>query len=204
MTNPTQKSTTPNWEQTRTENQRRAERIRQLFQAAAADAFVEIRAGAADLNDVTRKSVADRLTALEHGDDTAADPKATATSDAAIPTWRSLMLKTLGIVRDRQGDWAEQAKQRWQTQAAKVDGTLTEEYGDRYHRAKSIFQRVLTWLGEAQAHGRSSHQPGQPSEPAATPVTIEVIDGNDTPVIRVEPKPDLPSPSSPEAEQSTS
>ena len=163
MTTTTQDRIKANWEQARQESKQRADRIRELLQAAAAESFSEVRSGSAELNVLTRKSVAQWLEDLKEAADSPAvvDVEPAIDSSKAIqvikvPSWRELLGRSLKIVRDRKGDWLQQLVDYWQEQLAKFDVDMTQQQGDRYVKVKSVFQRILSWFESAK--GKSTQK----------------------------------------------
>lgn len=190
MTTTTTEHTQTDWAQAREDNKQRAARVREILKAAALETFSEVKAGSADLNVLTRKSMDAWLeeqaaAATETAGDTVSVQPTVATDtegEAAIPTWRELILRSLGIVRDRKGDWFQQFRTHVKEQAAKFDADMTQEKGDRYRKAKSLFQRLIAWV-EANRHEDTHKASSEESQP----VNIEVIDENGT-VVNLEQK----------------
>ncbi|MEL6400142.1 MAG: hypothetical protein AAFO87_09555 [Cyanobacteria bacterium J06607_6] len=155
----------------------RAAKISDILKSAASMTVEEIKEGSSELHVLTRKSLADLLEEL-HVNSDEVDVAATApiadtdTADEA-PTWPAILKQALAIVRDRKGDWLQEFKAHWQKNAAKFDREMTDEYGDRYRKTKSVFRQVFDWV-KSQSTGRQTQS--QPPRP----VTVEVVDGDDT------------------------
>ncbi|MEM6436702.1 MAG: hypothetical protein AAF773_23045 [Cyanobacteria bacterium P01_D01_bin.115] len=155
----------------------RAAKISDILKSAASMTVEEIKEGSADLHVLTRKSLTDLLEEL-HVNSDEVDAAAAATAqiaDAAAdeaPTWPAILKQALAIVRDRKGDWLQEFKAHWQKNAAKFDNDMTDEYGDRYRKTKSVFRQVFDWV-KSQSTGHQTQS--QPSRP----VTVEVVDGDD-------------------------
>ncbi|MEO0985404.1 MAG: hypothetical protein AAFY20_07635 [Cyanobacteria bacterium J06639_14] len=209
MTTATKERIKTDWDQAKQDSKERAGRIREILQAAASATFSEIKSGSADLNELTRKSagvwleevtkadgidVADGESSGESsneihstefhqtsddGEPVGAEP---VDSEHTVPTWRDLFLQTLGLVRDRKGDWFQQFLNHWNEQTAKFDADMNKEHGDRYQKVKSRFQQLITWV-KATRHQETSSETVQDAQP----VNIEVIDENGT-VISAESK----------------
>ncbi|MGF1521497.1 MAG: hypothetical protein ACFBSF_04160 [Leptolyngbyaceae cyanobacterium] len=191
MTTTTTEQTKTDWTQARDDNKQRAARVREILKAAALETFSEVKAGSADLNVLTRKSMdtwleeqataAKSVESVNNVDAQPADAMNTE-GEAAIPTWRELILRSFGIVRDRKGDWLQQFRNHLKEQAAKFDADMSEEKGDRYRKVKSVFQRLIAWV-ESNRNQVTQETPSQEAEP----VNIEVIDENGT-VVNMEQK----------------
>ena len=184
MTTTTKESVKSDWTQAKQDNQQRAERIRKILKMAASETFSELKTGSAELNDLTRKSVAEWLEEIKttsaevETEKVTADadtPQSAETSEPTIPNWRELLMQSLEIVRDRKGDWLQQLLDHWTQQTTKFDADMTHEHGDRYLKAKTVFQRLISWLASAKETAAQSSQ-----KQTATPVTVEVIDETDT------------------------
>ncbi|MEL6381024.1 MAG: hypothetical protein AAFQ89_00840 [Cyanobacteria bacterium J06626_18] len=190
MTTTTTERTQTDWTQAREENKQRAARVREILKAAALETFSEVKAGSADLNVLTRQSMDAWLeeqvaaTTKSAGETVSVQPTVATDTEgkAAIPTWRELILRSLGIVRDRKADWFQQFRTHLKEQAAKFDADMTEAKGDSYSKAKSLFQRLVTWV-ESNRHQDTHATPSEESQP----VSIEVIDESGT-VVNLEQK----------------
>jgi hypothetical protein len=179
-------------DQAKEDGKLRAERIGDILKSAASLTFEELKAGSAELNVQTRKSLAELLEDLQENPEmTEAEYVASqvqvphepaATEAQPAPSWKEIITQTFKIVRDRRGDWFQQLKDYWNQHAAKFDQDMTEEYGDRYLKAKALRQRIFAWLAAnlAKAKSDSSHQDDQPA-------TVEVVDNDkvtiDSPVL---------------------
>ena len=186
-------------EQAQSEGKQRAGRISDILKAAASMTFEELKEGSAELNVVTRKSVAEILTELQDTPKAQAEatPDATVavetaaiadeapfeTTDAA-PTWKSILRNAVAVVRDRRGDWLQVVKARLQNNAANVDQEIMDKYGDRYRQVKQFFQRVVEQINAS----KSATQSGAASE--SQPVSIEVVE--DDAIVDVTPKVSAP------------
>lgn len=177
-------------EQAQAESKQRANRIGDILKVAASMTFEEIKEGSSELNVTTRKSVAEILEDLHEASESTADvvtdeanpgPEAAAaeanssTSETVVPTWKTILLNALTVVRDRRGDWFQAFRKSVNNNAVKFDHDMTNEYGDRYLKARSFFQQVVEQLKSQTASSKPETAPSQP-------VTIEVIDA-DEPVI---------------------
>lgn len=189
-------------EQAQVESKQRANRIGDILKAAASMTFEEIKEGSSVLNVATRKSVAEVLEELQEtpqpssdvtdpvdpaisADSTTDDFTAAATAEAeadnAAPTWRSILLNAVALVRDRKGDWFQAFKKSLNRNAVKFDQEMSDEYGDRYLKVRSFFQRIVDQVKAQKATSpTSSTSDGQP-------VTIEVMDDDDL-VVDVTPR----------------
>ena len=179
-------------EQAQTESKQRASRIGDILKAAASMTFEEIKEGSSELNVSTRKSVAEILEDLHEAPEGAADvvtdavnPGAEAATETAddssdaetvVPTWKIILLDVLTVVRDRKGDWFQAFRKSVNNNAVKFDHDMTDEYGDRYLKARNFFQRVVEQLKSPSANPKTE------STATSQPVTIEVMDA-DEPVI---------------------
>jgi|GEM_PF-528611 len=173
--------------QAQTESKQRANRIGDILRAAASMTFEEVKEGSAELNVITRKSVAEILEELKEApaetvvtDEVTTDispevvgAKSQPAGDVPAPTWRSLIINAIAIVRDRQGDWLQALKDYWQENATKVDQDMSEEYGDRYLKVRSFFQRVVEQMKT------KATTPQATSGAGSQPVTIEVVDADE-------------------------
>ena len=170
-------------EQAKIDSRLRAERIGEILKSAASLTFEEIKGGSAELNGITRKSVAELLEELKEVP-VEADTETTdlqvraefvyaAGPEKPAPTWKEIIGHALEIVRDRKGDWFQQLKDYLNENAVKADGNLTEEYGDRYVKAKSLFQQIKVWVAAARAKAAQTSEAD-----TVKPVKIEVMDDN--------------------------
>lgn len=174
--------------QAQTEGKQRANRIRDILKTAASMTFEEVKEGSAELNVITRKSVAEILEELQETPAATVEVTDEVTTDlsaevvdvdrqpagaASAPTWQSLIKNAIAIVRDRKGDWLQALKDYWQQNAVKVDQDMSEEYGDRYLKVRSFFQRVVEQLKAKAATSQTTA--GADSQPVA----IEVVDGDE-------------------------
>ena len=163
-------------EQAQKGGKQRAAKISDILKSAASMTVEEIKEGSADLHVLTRKSLADLLEELHVNSDevdvAATAPIADADAANEAPTWPAILKQALAIVRDRKGDWLQEFKAHWQKNAAKFDNDMTDEYGDRYRKTKSVFRQVFDWV-KSQSTGHQTQS--QPSRP----VTVEVVDGDD-------------------------
>ena len=178
----------PEFEQAKVESKQRAERIGEILKAAASMTFQEIKGGSAEINVLTRKSLAELLDELQEVpavepidvinttevqlSTEVVEPNAT---DKPAPTWKEILTNAFQIVRDRRGDWFQQLKNYLNDSAAKYDADMTEEYGDRYAKAKSALKRVIAWYKSTKARADATA-----AKSDARPVNIEVIDGQST------------------------
>lgn len=165
-------------EQVRVDGKDRAGRIGDILKAAAAMTFEEVKEGSAELHVFTRKSLAEVLEELKQTADEQAHDEAVADvpvedAEVTVPTWRYLIRQAIEVVRDRRGDWFQSFKNHLNENAAKIDQEMTDEYGDRYLKVKSVFQRIVSQLvTEKSVQDKDADSPVQP-------VTIEVMDGED-------------------------
>lgn len=172
-------------EQAQSEGKQRASRISDILKAAASMTFEELKEGSAELNVVTRKSVAEILTDLQETPAAAtaatADPTVPVshepvveedlTEEAAVaPSWQSILKDAIAIVRDRRGDWFQAFKVRFRDNAAKADQEIMDQYGDRYLKVKHFFQRVVEQIKSSQAATQS------PTDSDGQPVSIEIME----------------------------
>ena len=185
MANTTKNRMQADWDQAKQEGKQRASRVREILQAAASETFSEVKAEAADIHVLTRKSLGVWLEELKEPSEAAdthnhestveakSDRSATAseTQESSVPTWRELFFQSLGIVRDRKGDWTQALIQYWKEQIAKFDADMTQKDSDRYRKVKSVLQRLTAWLESTRTHGN----PSTPAQPAH-PVTVEVLE----------------------------
>ncbi|MGF1460876.1 MAG: hypothetical protein ACFBSG_17840 [Leptolyngbyaceae cyanobacterium] len=168
--------------QVKVEGKERATRISDILKSAASKTLEEIKEGSTELHVSARKSVAEILEELNEGTETEDAPANTATqateAEAAIPSWRAILNAAVTVVRDRRGDWLQNLRRNWSTNAAKADEEMTAKYGDRYAQAKTVLQALVERMKAAQTRAGATHS-ADSCDPAQ-PVTIEVVDG-DTP-----------------------
>jgi hypothetical protein len=170
-------------DQVKEDGKLRAERISDILKAAASMTFEEIKEGSAELNVLTRKSLAEMLEDLDETPEmTEAEyvasqvkvPQETPeTAAKSAPSWKEIFLRAFTIVRDRRGDWFQQLKDYWHEHAAKFDQDMTEEYGDRYLKVKALRQRIFDWFVANVAKANSNR--GQDDQA----VNIQVMDKDD-------------------------
>lgn len=187
MTTETKERIKTDLEQAKQEGKQRAERISDILKSAASMTFDEIKGGSAELNTLTRKSLAQLLDDLKEEAEVndaevepavaeaevVAEAETITDAEASAPSWRELITHALAIVRDRKGDWWQRLKEYLSESAVKYDSDMSEEYGDRYLKAKTFVKRLLARLEAIKA------QANKPSaETSAQPVNIEVIDDN--------------------------
>lgn len=187
----------PEFEQAKVESKQRAERIGEILKSAASLTFEELKGGSAELNVLTRKSLAELLDELKESPEVepidvinttevqlsteVVEPEAV---DKPAPTWKELLTNAFHIVRDRRGDWFQQLKDYLSKSAAKYDADLTEEHGDRYGKAKSTLKRAVAWYKATKAQADAAAT----TDSSVRPVNIEVVDGQSAEVTDVEVK----------------
>ena len=165
-------------EQAQQGSKQRAAKISDILKSAASMTVDELKEGSAELHVLTRKSLAELLEELQVDADeadaaaAATEPIADEANTEAAPTWQAILKRAVAIVRDRKGDWLQAFKAHLQENAAKFDGDLTDEYGDRYLKTKSVFRQVIDWVKAQQTATQTQSQ-------HTRPVNIEVVDGND-------------------------
>lgn len=186
MTTTTNENTNAAWAQAKQEGGQRAKRIYDIFKAAIAESFGEVKLGSGEFYTIFRKALADWLKAEQNN----ASPRpAGATPAAAVdeetaPTLKDLLSQAAAKVQDRRGDWAQQFKAHWREQAAKLDADMADNYGDRYGKAKSLFQKASTWLADLET------SPTSTVADDVKPVAIEVIEEEETaPLASQDPQP---------------
>lgn len=186
----------PEFEQAKAESKQRAERIGEILKSAASMTFEEIKGGSAELNVLTRKSLAELLDELKEVPDVepidvinttevqlsteVVEPAAT---DKPAPSWQELLTNAFHIVRNRRGDWFQQLKNYLSDSAAKYDTDMTEEHGDRYMKAKSALKRAIAWYQVTKARADAAATASD-----TRPVKIEVTDEQTAVVTDVEVK----------------
>lgn len=188
MTTPVKERIQSELEQAKSESKQRAGRIGNILKDAAVLTFDELKGGSAELNVLTRKSLAELLEELKEAEDDTATVEmptvdaeaveAEATAEPSLPTWKELITHAIAIVRDRKGDWFQQLKAYLSKNAAKYDADMTEEYGDRYvntkTKARSLLGKLVAWVeAKAQTNAATTSADSQP-------VNIEVVDGEVT------------------------
>ena len=184
MANTVKERIQPELDKAKQESKQRAARISDILKSAASMTFEEVKGGSAELNTLTRRSVAELLEELDEMpdevlDDLPVDTTTTqlsteveaAATEPSAPTWKELLTNLFEIVRDRRGDWLQQFKAYLGKNAEKFDGDMTEEYGDRYRKVKSVLQHLVTQLRNAQRQASPAN-----TETEARPVSIEVVD----------------------------
>lgn len=190
MTTSVKERIQPELDQAKEESKLRAERISDILKAAASMTFEELKGGSTELNVITRKSLGKLLEELEEVADSediavnavvsemTLEPEVdeASTTQEAIPTWKELLTDAIKIVRDRRGDWFQRLKDHWAQSAAKVDTDMTDEYGDRYLKAKSVFQQIVAWYHSTKKRPNDNNTVQQ----NAQPVNIEVVDDEAT------------------------
>lgn len=192
MTTTTKERVAPHWNQAKEEGKQRASRIREILQQAASASFAEVKVGASELHGLTRKSVSEWLEELNQNAEAEGPTVTNATAaptgmDAeasTTPTWRDILMQSVGVVGDRKGDWFQQAQDHWNEQTTKFDADMNKEYGDRYQKAKSVFKTLFQKLSDRVKAARQAQSANAQSQ-AAQPINIEVLDGQ-TPVASTE------------------
>lgn len=190
-------------EQAQAEGKVRANRISDILKAAASMTFEEIKEGSSELNTATRKSVAEILEELKEAPESTSydiDANVTETAlstnnsaaedesfkaDNVAPTWRSIIRNAIAVVRDRKGDWFQAFKKSLNNNANKFDQEMSDEYGDRYLKVRSFFQRIVEQIKAQQATAQTA------SATDGQPVSIEVVDGDEA-IVEVTPKVQVP------------
>ena len=183
-------------DQAQSESKQRVGRIGDILKAAASLTYKEIKEGSSELNVATRKSVAEIIEDLHEApkaivdidvDDAKVETPISANPDenisdakTLVPTWKTILQDVLTLVRDRKGDWFQASQKSVNNNAIKFDQDMTDEYGDRYLKARNFFQRVFEQIKSQ----RASSNPETAKK--GKPVTIEVMDG-DVPIIDVTP-----------------
>ena len=165
--------------QAKVDGKQRVERIGRILKDAAELTFDELKEGSTELHVLTRKSLAELLEEVEETSDVAnaettvskSQREGSAASEVVTPTWKELIIHAIAIVRDRKGDWFQQLKEYLNENAIKYDADMTEEYGNRYPKVKSLFKEVFSWIeSKVQANSDTTDSDIQP-------VNIEVVDG---------------------------
>lgn len=186
MTTSVKERIQPELDQAKEESKLRAERISDILKAAASMTFEELKGGSTELNVITRKSLGKLLEELEEiadSEDVAVDAVVSettlepevdeaSTTQEAIPTWKELLTDAIKIVRDRRGGLFQRLKDHWSQSAAKVDTDMTDEYGDRYLKAKSVFKQIVAWYQSTKKRANDDSTVQQDAQP----VNIEVVD----------------------------
>lgn len=175
------------WQKAQDVSHQRAARLRDIFKTASSEAFSELKSGSSEVQAVGRNALAKLIIYLKEQDlsGAATAPEQEVASDsavilvegevadstpvsdeAALPSWRQLFAELLELIRDRRTDWRQFLHLQFHRYTTKVEGDLTQEYGERYQRLKTQFKK-------AQAHV----QKAQPKpETTATQVEVEVLE----------------------------
>lgn len=187
MTNTVQDRVKTDWEKAQKEGSQRAERIRKIVQAAATEAFGEIKQGSSEFGTLGRQSLAEMIEQLKakEAEEAAAEASAVnheAAGDeaAAAPTWAEIFADLRHLANDRKVDWAQNLLTSLQNQIDRFDTDMSTEYGDRYGLFRPLVRGVRSLV--ALAHGKIGH-PAESDAPI--PVQIEVLDDSETPVTSV-------------------
>ncbi len=191
MTTSVKERLQPELQKAKQESQQRAARIGDILKSAASMTFDEIKGGSTELNTLTRRSVAELLEELNEAEETSQETFEATSDEVSVdnietqlttevaeptaaqsaPTWKDLVTIAFQLVRDRRGNWFQQFKSHLNKNAAKFDGDMTEDYGDRYLKVKNVVQQIITRLQKPQSSATSTE-----AESEVRPVTIEVMD----------------------------
>jgi len=182
------------FQQAKAEGKQRSTRISDILKNAASLTFDEIKEGSSNLNVSARKSMAELLEELKEAPEASTDAMdetvvteaatETAATDAvnaatdraeAAPSWKTIVIHALEIVRDRKDDWLQNLKEYLAENAGKFDRDMTTEYGDRYQKVKQVFKSIINRVKAAQAGTRQTNDVDQET---SQPVDIEVVDGD--------------------------
>ncbi|MEM6837227.1 MAG: hypothetical protein AAF609_10245 [Cyanobacteria bacterium P01_C01_bin.120] len=195
MTTPVKERIKIDLEQAQVNGKQRANRIGNILKEAASMTFEEVKEGSAELNFVTKKTLAELLEDWQAVDDLgqekddkvvlSVDDGTSAEQPSADPSWRAIIRHALSIVRDRRGDWFQAFKTHLHENAVSADQDLTERYRDRYTTVKKVFQRVVEQIKAQSMTPETAQQAdSQPlkvkivdgdAEAASTPVAVEVL-----------------------------
>lgn len=194
MAETVQEQVKADWKKVREEGGQRVGRIRHIVAAAASEAFGELKEGSAEVQTISRKTLAEMIAQFKQSE-AGQQPEAnselhqdvvattTDTTDmvtmpstpetaAEVPTWRQIFRELWGIVNRRKGTWSYQLLNRLQAQMAKFDADMTKEYSDRYRPFSKIVNRLRKWVelaaNKIKANDSSTH--------SASPVQVEVLD----------------------------
>lgn len=191
MTHPVQDRVKTEWEKAQKEGGQRANRIREIVKAAAAEALAELREGSSEIETQGRKTLAEmieQLRANEAADAAAAEAVADAVAEAVqaeanaetsapAPTWAQIFADLRYLADDRKVGWAQQILSGLQTQIDRFDTKMATEQGDRYDVVRPLVRGFRSLVALAYS------KLGQPAAPPApTPVRIVVLDDVETPV----------------------
>lgn len=181
MTNTVQDRVKTDWEKVQQEGSQRAERIRKIVQAAATEAFGEIKEGSSEFGTLGRKSLAEMIEQLKTKEAEEAAAEASMANDVVItdeaneastaPTWAEIFAELRHLANDRKVDWAQQLLSSLQNQIDRFDTDMATDYGDRYGLFRPLvrgFKSVVALIYNKLAQPAESEAP--------TPVHIEVLD----------------------------
>ncbi|MBW4462955.1 MAG: hypothetical protein KME47_22365 [Nodosilinea sp. WJT8-NPBG4] len=193
MTHPVQDRVKTEWEKAQKEGGQRANRIREIVKAAAAEALAELREGSSEIETQGRKTLAEMIEQIrvnEAADAAAAEAVAEAVADAVqaeanaetaaetsipAPTWAQIFADLRYLADDRKVGWAQQLLSGLQTQIDRLDAKMATEQGDRYDVVRPLVRGFRSLVALAYS---KLDQPAAP--PAPTPVRIVVLDDVET------------------------
>lgn len=193
MANTVQDRVKTEWEKAQKEGGQRANRIREIVKAAAAEALAELREGSSEIETQGRKTLAEmieQLRANEAADAAAAEAVADAVAEAvqaeanaetaaetsaSAPTWAQIFADLRYLANDRKVGWAQQLLSGLQTQIDRFDTKMATEQGNRYDVVRPLVRGFRSLVALAYS------KLGQPAAPPApTPVRIVVLDDVET------------------------
>lgn len=183
------------WKKVQEEGGQRVGRIRKIMTAAASEAFDEVKEGSAEVQTISRKTLAEMIAQFKQSEmsqqpeatpEIHQDGVTTTTTDttdivtmpvapeaeAEIPSWRQIFRDLWGIVNRHKGDWSYQLLNRLQAQMAQFDTNMTNEYSDRYRPFSKIVNRLRQWVELAANKIKANDSSTDP----AAPVQVEVLD----------------------------
>lgn len=161
-----------------TQGSKRAQRIRNIVSGAATETFGELKGGTADLESLSRQSLAELVAQLQAQTEAAETGTPTATEQTAslavtednlqpVPTWRQIIADLAGWLNGRKGPWTHQLLVRLDHQLAQYDQDMTTRYGDEYRTVAKVVARLRTLVQWAMA--KTETQAESPS------VAVEVL-----------------------------
>jgi len=159
-----------------TQGSKRAQRIRDIVSGAATEAFGELKGGTAELESLSRQSLAELVAQLQA--QTEAQPETPAATEQtvslavpedapqSVPTWRQIITDLAGWLNGRRGPWTHQLLVRLDRQLAQYDQDMAARYGDDYRTVAKVVARLRTLVQWAMAKTET------PTESPSVPVEV--------------------------------
>lgn len=145
------------WQSVRSNSRERLSRVAEILKAASKETLVELKAGTAEIDGVSREAL-EKLIA-EH--------KETDFNQDSVRGWQPLLWDLGGVVQERKSGVLQPIAVRLAEALSHFDAEMSRRYGDRYRPVSS----PVSWL-----QTRLSRYGSQSDDTEVKRVEIEVVD----------------------------